>query len=81
MFLGVITNVYKLKVYFNIKMVEQIQIPKNYLKNRKNEYKEIKDFYKFYYECPACKRIYGTDEKEIHLFCPKCISERKKKNS
>lgn len=59
-------------------MVEQIQIRK-LSKEQKEQYKEIKDFYKFYYECPACKRIYGTDEKEIRLFCPKCISEIKRK--
>lgn len=78
LFLGVITNVYKLKVYFNIKMVNQIQIQK-LSKEQKEQYKEIKDFYKYFYECPACKRIYGADEKEIHLFCPKCISQTKNK--
>lgn len=78
LFLGVITNVYKLKVYFNIKMVDQIQIRK-LSKEQKDEYKEIKNFYKYFYECPACHRVYGSDEEERHLFCPKCISQTKNK--
>lgn len=78
LFLGVITNVYKLKVYFNIKMVDQIQIQK-LSKEQKEQYKEIKNFYKYFYECPACHRVYGSDEEERHLFCPKCISQTKNK--
>jgi rRNA maturation endonuclease Nob1 len=59
-------------------MINQIVLSK-LNKEQKLEYEDINGFYKFYYECPACKRIYGTDEKEIHLFCPKCISEIKRK--
>lgn len=59
-------------------MINQIVLSK-LNKEQKLEYEDIDGFYKFYYECPACKRIYGTDEKEIHLFCPKCISGRKRK--
>jgi len=59
-------------------MTEQIVL-KKLNKEQKLEYEDINGFYKFYYECPSCKRIYGADEEEKNLFCPKCISEIKRK--
>jgi rRNA maturation endonuclease Nob1 len=59
--------------------MEQIMI-KELTQEQKKEYKEIKSYFKYFYDCPACHRVFGSDDllKRIN-FCPICQTAKKKK--
>jgi DNA-directed RNA polymerase subunit RPC12/RpoP len=56
---------------------EQIKMSK-LNKKSKEEYENIKNYFKFFYKCNFCGKIYGTDEEELHSECKFCITKRKK---
>ena len=78
LFILVITNIYIFRTYPNIKM-EQIMI-KELTQEQKKEYEEIKSYFKYFYDCPDCHRVFGSDDilKSINS-CPKCQTAKKKK--
>lgn len=47
---------------------------------QKEELRNVINFYKFFYICNLCGRLYGSDNKDFTKECPICLPTKRKED-